>query len=61
MVDKLAATLCVLLSLAPLSGRTVELEAALDIGSRLELFVDRYLIESLEGLSLELHSPQPAL
>ena len=32
----------------------------LDIGSRLELFVDDYLIESLEGIELKLHSPRPA-
>jgi hypothetical protein len=31
-----------------------------DIGSRLELFVDRYLIESLEGARLELNTPRPA-
>lgn len=29
----------------------------LDIGSRLELFVDDYLIESMEGATLRLHSP----
>ena len=29
----------------------------LDIGDQRELFVDRYLIESMEGTSLELHSP----
>ena len=29
----------------------------LDIGSRLELFVDRYLIESLDGAELRLHHP----
>lgn len=32
----------------------------LDIGSRLELFVDDYLIESTNGVELKLHSPQPA-
>jgi hypothetical protein len=31
----------------------------LDIGSRLELFVDRYLIEDLQGARLKLHSPTP--
>ena len=34
--------------------------APLDIGSRLELFVDRYLIEKLDGTHLKLHQPQPA-
>ena len=32
---------------------------ALEIGSRLELFVDDYLIERMEGVSLQLHSPIP--
>ena len=31
-----------------------------DIGSRLELFVDDYLIEKLDGARLQLHHPQPA-
>lgn len=29
-----------------------------DIGSRLELFVDDYLIESMDGASLKLHEPR---
>jgi hypothetical protein len=33
--------------------------AVRDIGSRRELFVDRYLIEGLEGAVLRLHHPQP--
>ena len=32
----------------------------LDIGSRLELFVDDYLIESMEGVRLKLHEPRSA-
>ncbi len=35
-------------------------EEPLDIGSRLELFVDDYLIESMEGVRLKLHEPQSA-
>ncbi len=31
----------------------------IEIGSRRELFVDRYLIESLDGVRLELQRPQP--
>src|SRR5262245_28534399 len=31
-----------------------------EIGSRLELFVDRYLIGTFEGAELRLHHPQPA-
>ncbi|MBM3774656.1 MAG: hypothetical protein FJW37_05770 [Acidobacteria bacterium] len=36
------------------------LAAPIDIGSRLELFVDDFLIESLEGVRLVLHPPRPA-
>ena len=32
--------------------------AALDIGSRRELLVDRYMIDRLDGVSLKLHEPQ---
>lgn len=35
-------------------------DGALAIGSRLEPFVDRYLIERLEGARLKLHEPRPA-
>jgi len=31
----------------------------MDIGSRLELFVDDWLIERMSGLTLELHRPTP--
>ena len=31
-----------------------------DIGSRRELFVDRYLVDRLEGARLELARPRPA-
>ena len=31
-----------------------------DIGSRLELFVDHYLIDKLDGTKLQLHHPQDA-
>lgn len=33
---------------------------AIDIGSRRELFVDRLLVERLDGVRLELHEPRPA-
>ncbi|MCY3777290.1 MAG: hypothetical protein OXH11_15045 [Candidatus Aminicenantes bacterium] len=32
----------------------------LQVGSRLELFVDDYLIESMDGVRLRLHTPRPA-
>ena len=31
----------------------------IDIGSRRELFVDRLLVERLDGATLKLHEPQP--
>ena len=34
-------------------------ERATDIGDRLELFVDRHLIDSMKGVRLQLHAPQP--
>ena len=35
-------------------------QESLDIGSRLELFVDDYLIESMDGVRLQLHEPRSA-
>jgi hypothetical protein len=35
-------------------------EVLLEIGSRLELFVDRYLVDKTEGTRFELQRPQPA-
>ena len=32
-------------------------DSAIDIGSRLELFVDDYLIDSMDGADLKLHKP----
>ena len=32
---------------------------AVDIGSRLELFVDRYIVDRLEGTTFRMHQPQP--
>ena len=34
-------------------------ESAIDIGSRLELFVDDYLIDTLAGATLNMHRPSP--
>ncbi|HAD75912.1 MAG TPA: hypothetical protein DCG16_09015, partial [Gemmatimonadetes bacterium] len=34
-------------------------DIVLDIGSRLELFVDGFLVESMKGVTRKLHSPQP--
>ncbi len=48
-----------LLSLAAASANPAETTEALDIGSRLGLFVDDYLIDLREGVRLQLHEPQP--
>ena len=37
-----------------------QIEEGCDIGSQRELFVDHYLIDRLDGTSLQLHPPQPA-
>lgn len=52
-------------ALVPTAGmtrpaRAVDASAPLDIGSRRELFVDRYLIDKLDGVDLRLHEPQSA-
>ena len=49
-----------LLSVAAASANPPETIEPLDIGSRLELFVGDYLIESMKGVSLKLHEPQSA-
>lgn len=48
---------CVLSAL-PTVGPARGDEAPLDIGSRRELFVDRYLIDKLDNLRLKLHEPR---
>ena len=55
----LALTLLPLTLGQPLAeGGEEEEGEPLEIGSRLELFVDDYLIESMEGLRLQLQEPQ---
>jgi len=48
------------LALGVAGARNEEEGAVLDIGSRLELFVDGYLVEKLEGVAYRLHEPRPA-
>ena len=50
---------CLLFTLLIASAKSVGSET-LDIGSRLELFVDDYLIDSMKGVKLVLHSPRSA-
>jgi len=42
------------------SGAAAADDPVRDIGARLELFVDDYLIASLDGAALKLHAPRPA-
>ena len=44
----------------PAGGRSDAAADVIDIGDRLELFVDHFLIDSLQGTRLRLHEPQPA-
>jgi hypothetical protein len=46
--------------LALILGLFLAAPQPLQIGSRLELLVDDYLIDSIQNLSLKLHDPQPA-
>ncbi len=55
-VVSLAISLTVESALAEQEGT----QEPLDIGSRLELFVDDYLIESVDGVRLKLHEPRSA-
>ena len=43
-----------------LSASLLAEPATVDIGSRLELFVDQHRIESMRGVRLQLHPPRPA-
>ncbi len=47
-----------LLSVVSCGAQTQGEEGVCNIGSRLELFVDEYMIESMDGVTRELHSPQ---
>jgi len=57
----LAASLAALTA-SPLYAEalTAHANAPLQLGSRLELFVDDYLVDTMTGLRLELHAPVPA-
>ena len=46
-------------TLSSAMGAAAEEAAVLEVGSRLELFVDGYLIDSLQGTRLKLHIPIP--
>lgn len=57
----LLAAVAVVLATAPLAGASAAApDGILDLGSRRELFVDRYLIDTLEQAALRLHEPVEA-
>ena len=60
MMRKALLVFSLLLSVAAASANPTETTETLDIGSRLELFVDEYLIDRLEGARLQLQRPVPA-
>ncbi|MBN2307801.1 MAG: hypothetical protein JXR94_02450, partial [Candidatus Hydrogenedentes bacterium] len=55
----MTALFCLMLAGAALTAAAQE-AGVLEIGSRLEPFLDAYLIESLDGAALTLHEPVPA-
>ncbi len=57
-IPSVLITLCVLIGTAAPS-LAADPSAPVDIGSRRELFVDRHLVESLDGVRLQLQRPQP--
>ena len=59
--DPVSVLLACVITSAPLLGVCfAEDHQTIHIGSRRELFVDRYLIDRLEGAALRLHEPQHA-
>ena len=60
MMRKAVLVFTLLLSVAVALANPGESTEALDIGSRLELFVDDYLVDELVGTRLVLHHPRPA-
>ena len=65
MIDSMRMQWLILLIVAavPIDPNPViadqEDETVLDLGSRLELFVDDYLIDTMAGVTQKLHSPEP--
>ncbi|MBT3379077.1 MAG: hypothetical protein HN742_20500 [Lentisphaerae bacterium] len=58
LTQTLTIGLVVLLGGQSMSAGNSSSNEAIDIGSRLELFVDRHLIDSLDGAELRMHRPQ---
>ena len=61
MIKKTAALAALFLALGSRSAPAEhEKQAPIQLGSRLELFVDDFLIGSMRGVELRLHEPRPA-
>ena len=60
MYKKILTLLSLSLILGPAAVVAEHHEGPIDIGSRLELFVDDFLIEDMSGVELRLHTPQSA-
>ncbi len=60
VVTTIARILSMMFADAGAGQAAAEQSLTADIGSRRELFVDRFLIEKLDGAGLKLHSPRPA-
>ena len=56
----LLVSLCALLTSPAWAKKPTDPGEPLQIGSRLELFVDHYLIDFMQGVELKLHSPRAA-
>ncbi len=57
-VLRVAMLWCLILSVENLQGEDVVSTEAIDIGSRLELFVDRLLVDNMTDVVFRLHPPQ---
>jgi len=60
MFKRILALVGLSLSLGQTAVVAEHQEETIDIGSRLELFVDDFLVEEMSGVELLLHSPQSA-
>ncbi len=60
MMTLLLVLLCALLASPAWAKKSTDPGEPLHIGSRLELFVDDHLIDSMQGVELKLHSPRAA-
>ncbi len=60
MSKRILALVGLSLSLGQTAAVAEHHDEAIDVGSRLELFVDDFLVEEMSGVELMLHTPQSA-